>query len=206
MEYLGCSTRCKCIVWNRIRPFPLALIKELTHRQYATRIWCIHNYQNLYYLPWLYGYMAVARRSRFNLYFWRIRTLPRTNQILALTVASIMLPPVSGDYTLIHLYIPWGALVLCYNLVEKRAKSAGTYFQFYLHGILNGAGKLRRNIWHKIRGPVESNCFAHPVCPYRLFTHLKSLHQLKTMYYHRLAQWRNKSSIRIEETATFTAS
>jgi hypothetical protein len=46
------------------------------------------------------------------LYFTIIRRLPLINQILCLTIASILLPPVSYDYTLLHLYAPWAVLVL----------------------------------------------------------------------------------------------
>ena len=81
-----------------------AIIKELTFRP--------HTAQGPLYTPWFYGYMAVAAIAGLIIYQLRIRTLPRANQILALTVASILLPPVSGDYTLVHLYIPWAALVL----------------------------------------------------------------------------------------------
>jgi hypothetical protein len=54
----------------------------------------------------------VSAAAGLILYFWKIRSLPRTNQVLALTVASILLPPLSHDYTLVHLYIPWALLVL----------------------------------------------------------------------------------------------
>lgn len=80
-----------------------AIIKELRFK---------HSPGPLYYLPWLNGYMAVAAAAGILVYFWKIRALPRANQILALTVVSVLLPPVSGDYTLLHLYIPWGVLVL----------------------------------------------------------------------------------------------
>jgi len=46
------------------------------------------------------------------LYLVRIRKLPVTNQLLCLTVASVLLPPTSFDYTLLHLYAPWLLLVL----------------------------------------------------------------------------------------------
>jgi hypothetical protein len=45
-------------------------------------------------------------------YFVRIRHLPILNQVLALTVATILFPPLSNDYTLMHLYVPWALLVL----------------------------------------------------------------------------------------------
>lgn len=46
------------------------------------------------------------------LYFLRIRRLPMYNQVLAITVASVLLPPVSHDYTLLHLYAPFVILSL----------------------------------------------------------------------------------------------
>jgi hypothetical protein len=76
--------------------------------------------QGLSLVPWLNRYMVITAVSGLILYFWKIRTLPRANQVLALTVASILLPPVSGDYTLVHLYIPWGVLVLLTASKDKR--------------------------------------------------------------------------------------
>jgi len=107
-----------------------AIVKEMTHRQYAHTYMMHPKLPDLYYLPWLYGYMAVAAAAGLILYFWRIRTLPRANQILALTVASIMLPPVSGDYTLIHLYIPWGVLVLISISLKNAHKVRGLVLSF----------------------------------------------------------------------------
>ena len=46
------------------------------------------------------------------LYFGRIRRLPWINQVLCLCVASVLMTPVSHDYTLIHLYVPWAMLTL----------------------------------------------------------------------------------------------
>lgn len=60
----------------------------------------------------LTAYLAIAAAAGIALYFLRIRNLPLINQVLCLSVASILLPPVSSDYTLMHLYIPWAMLVL----------------------------------------------------------------------------------------------
>ena len=57
-------------------------------------------------------YLVFAAALGVALYFWRIWRLPRINQVLALTIAAVVLPPVSFEYTLIHLYIPWALLVL----------------------------------------------------------------------------------------------
>jgi hypothetical protein len=40
------------------------------------------------------------------------RKLPVLNQLTALGVAVTLFPPASGDYTLLHLYVPFGALVV----------------------------------------------------------------------------------------------
>jgi len=57
-------------------------------------------------------YFAVVAISGIALWIVRIRHLPAVNQLLALTVAAILLPPVSFEYTLMHLYLPWSLLVL----------------------------------------------------------------------------------------------
>jgi hypothetical protein len=56
-------------------------------------------------------YMAGAALLGTLLYSARIRKLPVTNQVLCLTVACVLLPPVSFDYTLVHLYAPLVLLV-----------------------------------------------------------------------------------------------
>jgi hypothetical protein len=57
-------------------------------------------------------YMPGIAFAGIVLYFDRIRKLPVVNQVLCLTIATILLPPVSYDYTLLHLYAPWAMLVL----------------------------------------------------------------------------------------------
>ncbi len=57
-------------------------------------------------------YLAVMATLGVLLYFLRIGHLPLFNQILALTVVSVLLPPVSHDYTLLHLYTPFVMLTL----------------------------------------------------------------------------------------------
>jgi len=58
-------------------------------------------------------YLGVAALTGLALYIFRIRKLPVANQLLCLSVASILLPPTSFDYTLLHLYAPWALLILC---------------------------------------------------------------------------------------------
>ncbi len=58
------------------------------------------------------AYVVVVALVGVTLWIFRIRHLPVANQVLALTVAAILLPPVSIEYTLLHLYLPWSMLVL----------------------------------------------------------------------------------------------
>ena len=58
------------------------------------------------------AYMAAAAVCGGVVYFVAIRRLPPINQVLCLTLACILLPPLSFDYTLMQLYIPWAMLVL----------------------------------------------------------------------------------------------
>lgn len=72
----------------------------------------------------LTGYLALACAGGVMLYFIRIRHLPLLNQILCLCIASILLPPTSHDYTLLHLYVPWGLLVI-YAIQLEKDREAG---------------------------------------------------------------------------------
>ena len=57
-------------------------------------------------------YLATVALGGCALYLARIRKLPLTNQVLCLIIAAIVLPPLSYDYTLIHLYAGFGLLAL----------------------------------------------------------------------------------------------
>jgi len=71
-----------------------------------------HHYNGIMPSGLLTAYMACVALGGLALYFLVIRRLPLLNQIVALSVASILLPPLSHDYTLIHLYPAYGLLVL----------------------------------------------------------------------------------------------
>ncbi len=65
------------------------------------------------------GYTVAAALAALMLAF-KIRHLPRLNQVLAVTAGVLLLTPVSWDYRLTHLIVPWALLVL-YVLDEKRS-------------------------------------------------------------------------------------
>ena len=53
-----------------------------------------------------HAYYLVCAVVFGSLFFLRIRRLPWLNQLLYLTVCTLLLPPVSYEYTLVHLYVP----------------------------------------------------------------------------------------------------
>ena len=64
-------------------------------------------------LPHMYIAYGIAAAAAFAaIYFFAIRRLPVLNQILALSALSILLPYVSFDYTLLHLFAPFASLVV----------------------------------------------------------------------------------------------
>jgi len=60
----------------------------------------------------------------FGLLFAVFRRMPLLNQMTAVGVAVALFPPVAGDYTLLHLYVPFGALVvfLAREVAEGKAQ------------------------------------------------------------------------------------
>ncbi len=87
-------------------------------------------------MPQVYRlYMITAALLGIILYFTRIRRLPPLNQALAITVLALLLPPVSYDYRLCLLYVPWAFLVL-FILDGKREPTQTTTSLLFLFAIL----------------------------------------------------------------------
>ena len=102
------------------------------------------------------GYVLLAAVAGLAMYVVRIRHLPLSNQMICLGVASILLPPVSYDYTLIHLLT---ALVLCSfaaldSTGEERARGLAAALAL-LAFLLSFQSEL---IWHGLR--VAGQCKA----------------------------------------------
>ncbi len=57
-------------------------------------------------------YLAVAAIVACIAYFARAIRMPMINQVIFLTIACIVLPPTSYDYTLLHLYTPFVLMLL----------------------------------------------------------------------------------------------
>lgn len=67
--------------------------------------------------PWRSAYYACAGTLAL-LLFLRVRTLPSLNRIVFLVTAMVCLPPVSFNYTLVHLYVP---LLLLLGALSQRS-------------------------------------------------------------------------------------
>jgi hypothetical protein len=57
-------------------------------------------------------YNLVIPLAAILLYWFRLRRLPLLNQFIAYIILCVLLPYVSGDYTLVHVYIAWAAFLL----------------------------------------------------------------------------------------------
>jgi Glycosyltransferase family 87 len=92
------------------------------------------NIHNLALPSLLRGYMLILAIVMSTLYFVRIHKLPVANQLLILTVASILLPPTSFDYTLLHLYAPF--LILVFVTIDSSQRISGLFPVFALLGLI----------------------------------------------------------------------
>jgi hypothetical protein len=118
-----------------------------------------------FYTPWMAG-MVVA------LYFVRVRRLSMPNQLLFLTVVSILVPPTSADYTLLQLYVP--VVVLMLFVLDGRLAAVTPLFvvlalvltplNLLFHAGLSLQGQIRSVLlcvllWLTVRGDfVRENC------------------------------------------------
>ena len=65
-------------------------------------------------------YFAIIAVAGLSLFFFRIIKLPIVNQILCLSIVSILFSPVSYDYTLLHLYAPFA--LITFVALQQRDK------------------------------------------------------------------------------------
>ncbi len=85
----------------------------MDHSLFAILKLCLVRFNRTDLLPLLIRpYLVTAAILGILLYFLRIRHLPMFNQVLAIVVVSVLLPPVSHDYTLLHVYTPFVLLIL----------------------------------------------------------------------------------------------
>ena len=75
--------------------------------------------------PFIHSYYLAAGTLAVVL-FLRVRTMPFLNRVLFLSVAMVCLPPVSFDYTLVHLYVPFMLLLGALFAGSMRAQATTT--------------------------------------------------------------------------------
>ncbi len=107
--------------------------------------------------PYLTGYMAIVAMAGIALFVLRIRKLPAVNQVLCLTVASVLLPPTSFDYTLVHLYAPWALLCLLAVGRYRRGESfRGMGLAFACFAVLMAPESEFFRNGHRLDGPIKA--------------------------------------------------
>lgn len=97
----------------------------------------------------LHRYMLGVALIMTALFFWRIVRLPRPNQVLALVIATVLLPPTSFDYTLQSLYVPWALLaLLCVAARSRTQRIPGMMPAMICFGLLLGPETFLE--WHGV--------------------------------------------------------
>jgi hypothetical protein len=112
-SYRGIQNGLAAFRLTYMLPF-LPMETSFDHSLFGLLKWLAHAILGWQVMPaaLLSAYLLLVSILGLALYFLRIRLLPLLNQILCLCIASILLPPTSHDYTLLHLYVPWGLMVL----------------------------------------------------------------------------------------------
>jgi hypothetical protein len=86
-----------------------------------------------HYPSWaLSTYMAITASLGFALFFGRIRKLPLLNQITCLYLCLLLLVPESFEYTLLHLALPCGLLLLYTVQLANEGRSVRSLFPAFL--------------------------------------------------------------------------
>jgi len=88
--------------------------------------------------PAYFAYLMLGGIAAVAVYVLRLRHLPMLNQILAITICAVMLPPLSRDYTLLHLLVPLG--LLCGYTASQSAPVRGLAACFVCFAFILTAG------------------------------------------------------------------
>jgi hypothetical protein len=100
-------------------------------------------------------YLATAAIAGVAVFFLRIVKLPLVNQIVCLSIACLLLPPISYDYTLVHLYPPF-ALITFIALQQRDHPSRPLQAALALFAFL--LSFQEEFIWHtwRLGGPLKA--------------------------------------------------
>lgn len=112
-------------------------------------------------------YLVTVACGGVVLFFLRIRRMPVINQVFCLAIAAILLPPVSYDYTLLHLYIGVALLslfALYRGHVFPGVRAPGLVITFLvLAFVLSPESEI---IWHGVRYAGQAKAVALLVLGY----------------------------------------
>jgi hypothetical protein len=86
----------------------LAIVKQLLYVRYRRNVVALNSKIRAAALP----YSLLVISGFVVLYWFRIRKLPLLNQAIALIIASVILPYMSSEYTLNHVYFAWALFLL----------------------------------------------------------------------------------------------
>ena len=90
-------------------------------------------------------------------YVLRVRRLPRLNQFLLISIAMVSLPPVSYDYTLLHLY-PGFALLTFLAIDAARRGSTPIVLKhlFWCFTLLFASENFVYWLGFRLNGPIKA--------------------------------------------------
>jgi len=112
--------------------------------------------------PWVHlsiMYQATVAVAIPTLFFGWIRKLPVVNQLCLMVLSIVLLPPVSYDYTLIHVYFVIWVVVAAYLSSLRRSQpiaKANTYF--VLFGLLSSSEGWFQVFGLQLNGVVKCVC------------------------------------------------
>jgi hypothetical protein len=86
-------------------------------------------------LAHVYPFLALASLAALIAFFYK---MPLLNQTTAVGAAVAVLPPSAGDYTLLHLYVPFGALVVFLARDVATGRTTLRYSSMIAFGMIYG--------------------------------------------------------------------
>lgn len=69
-------------------------------------------FRHTHFASWTPYYLVLAGAAVTAIYLLRVRRMPVVNRLLFASLCMVALPPVSYDYTLVHLYLPFALFVI----------------------------------------------------------------------------------------------
>ena len=92
--------------------YAVVLVERALHPIAGSADWAAHARETALLDVTYNIYIIAAALFGVAIYFLQIRKLPMLNQVFALTVCALLLPPLSADYTLVQMLFPMGLLAI----------------------------------------------------------------------------------------------